>query len=786
MIIDAKVDYQRKVLMLIHDDGKIEEKQLIEPYFYVIIPKTFIDLFSKLASGLDVVISECQKTPIIYNGEKYVISNDHAVLKVAVESPTQVPKVSSQILQFNKKFDTRISAHNVRYVVRNTFDHNVTFFNSIPLYYGFDDSIIDKIAKTKALIIDVEVIDGIPRLCSCYVYKPFTPVNKDDVISLELPNQIDELAKLIREHVIIAGHNVLGFDIPVIKKVSVHIDLNRKVIFDNVYTLNTFSQSFWIGSARSLLDLAIVLKDKCGITDTEIEIKKKSRKILKSGNWNEIIQYNINDIVLTAKIMDMIYPFVATLTAFTQIPFTEVMSLPAGMIAEYFLLRFCELNGFVPEYRRTDIDLKGERVYLVSEGRIFTNVLHADIKMMYPSFVYSNLIDPTLIIGKDKYRRDVGIGLLYSAVQRLYKFREFTKALKKKDKRFEAMDMGVKAIINALAYGVQGKKSGYAPFGNPYTPASIFYGTRNVQFGLIEYLRKQGINVVYSDTDSFFVELKNVDKDHIIKVMNEYLSKYGLEADVEEIWDLMYIYGKKNYILKKGDKIITKGSAIMNLKKFYLPDCISLIELLKYEDRDERLKYIEDTIRNCELHELFIRVAQQVWRLLSKDIQSIKRSKEGIQKYLRVLTVWQEKPYIYLKKVRDYMLSMPHTAPIVKLSVEHGEVIDLHNVNAFDIIEFYMLKKDWLRLPNIQADILFWDEHVYAVTFKDMYYVLRMSGKEIEIPSNYTIIKGINFTATLTKIKLNVKIKKVNIDDQVLRNVVLEYVKNVLKEYGFL
>lgn len=97
-----------------------------------------------------------------------------------------------------------------------------------------------------------------------------------------------------------------------------------------------------------------------------------------------------------------------------------------------------------------------------------------------------------------------------------------------------------------------------------------------------------------------------------------------------------------------------------------------------------------------------------------------------------------------------------------------------------------MLKKDWLRLPNIQADILFWDEHVYAVTFKDMYYVLRMSGKEIEIPSNYTIIKGINFTATLTKIKLNVKIKKVNIDDQVLRNVVLEYVKNVLKEYGFL
>lgn len=792
MIIDAKVNYKAGKLNLIYSDGRVEEVDLVKPYFYAIIPVTFVDVFTKLAETMGIVSYRIDKLPILWNGWKYIVSPDHAVMKVEASSPNVIPRLANQVLRFNRKFDTRISAHNVRYVVRNCFDHDVKFFNSIPLYYGFDETVIRNIEKVNALIIDVEVINGEPKLASCYLYSPFTPIRKDDVITLELPSQLDELSRLIRSTPLIAGHNLLGFDLPVIERLGVTIDDTKKSIFDIVYTLNTFSQSFQIGSARSLLDLAIVLKSKAGITDEEISIKRLSRKILRSGDWEEIVKYNINDIVITAKIMDMIFPFIATLSAFTQIPLSECTSLPAGMIAEYFLLRFCELQGFVPEYTKVSVKLSGERVWLEAEEKEYRNILQADVKMMYPSFVYHNFIDPTLIEedGKEvKFNRKSGIGILYSAIKRLYVFREYTKKLKKQDKRFEAMDLGVKAIINALAYGVQGKQSGYSILGNPVTPAKIYYGTRDIQFKLIEYARERGYKPVYSDTDSIFIELGDRysidDAKKIVEDLNSFLKQYGLELDIEDVWEKFYVYRKKNYILRKGDKIIIKGSALLNLKKFYLPEAVSLHELLKLEDKRERLKYISEVIGSCDIHELFIRVSEQVWRLVGKEFQSLKRMREKMIEYLKVMTVWNERPVIYLKKIKTYQVYMPHTAPVLKLFQDGREIVDLHEYSAHDIVEINMLKLDKVRLPNIEGNILIYDDGFYSISVDNMWYILRTGGEEIEVPTDYALRNTFGFLPTLTKLKMKFKIKKVdNITEDVLRRVVLDYTKDVLREYN--
>jgi len=133
----------------------------------------------------------------------------------------------------------------------------------------------------------------------------------------------------------------------------------------------------------------------------------------------------------------------------------------------------------------------------------------------------------------------------------------------------------------------------------------------------------------------------------------------------------------------KGDKVIVKGSALLNLKKFYLPECISLHELLKLQDKKERLKYIREVIHSCEIHELFIRTAQQVWRLIGKEIQSLKRMREKMKTYLRVLTVWNERPQIYLKKIKPYQVYMPHTAPLIKLFYDKDELYSLPNSPHF-------------------------------------------------------------------------------------------------------
>jgi DNA polymerase elongation subunit (family B) len=300
--------------------------------------------------------------------------------------------------------------------------------------------------------------------------------------------------------------------------------------------------------------------------------------------------------VLTAKLLNIFYPFVAAISSLTQIPSSEILTLPAGMIAEYFLLRFIELLGFAPEYRATMAKLEGERVWNIGEGQTFHNVVQVDVKMMYPSFVLHNYVDPSLHVGGNSFDRMAGIGVLFSAVRRLATIRELTKKLKKTNPLFEPIDKGIKAILNALAYGVQGKQSGLSIMGNPWCPSKIFYGTREAQFSAIEFLKKKGYRIVYSDTDSFFVSFDNKPGEEDVKKLlldvNTFLSQYGLEADLEDIWDYMFIYSKKNYILRKGDKIVVKGSALRNLSKFYLPECINLHELLRIDDKEERKKYI--------------------------------------------------------------------------------------------------------------------------------------------------------------------------------------------------
>ena len=790
MFIDAKIDWKNKRLKLIEVNGLIEEKPIINPYFYVIVPRGFVQFFTKIVSGMDIMLEEDNRIPIVWDGEKYVPSTDHKVFKVIAESPSQVPKLASQLLSLSNKFDVRISAHNVRYIVRNCFDYNIIFLDAIPLYYGFDVNVVNKLSKITTLVIDVEVIDGEPKLVSCYNYQLFTEVEKDNIASFELPKDIDNLVEMLRKATIIAGHNIIGFDIPTLRRCGINIDSNSKVLFDIVYTLNTFSQSFQIGSARSLLDLAIVLRDKAGITDKEIEIKRSSRKILKTKNINEIIKYNINDIIITTKIMNLIFPFVLVLSGYTQIPLSEVSSLSIGLIAEYFMLRYCELQGFIPEYKKIDVNLSGERVWLEMEEKEYRNVLQLDVKMMYPTYVYHNFIDPTLLDMNKNFNRYNGLGILYSAIQRLYKFREFTKKLKKQDKKFETMDLGVKALINALAYGVQGKKSGYSILGNPIVPAKIYYGTRDIQFKLIEYAKEKGYHPIYSDTDSIFIELKNNNNEDyiqkIVKDLNTFLSSYGLELDIENVWDKVYVYKKKNYILRKGNIVLFKGSALHNLKKFYLPECISLHELLKYEDKMERLKYVKDVIYNCEVNELFIRTAQQVWRLVGKEVQSLKRMKEKASTYLKVLTVWNERPLIYLKKVKPYHIYMPHTIPLIKLFIDKGKIIDLHEVNAHDIIECYSLNLEDIRLKTIEGDVLIWDEEVYTVKLLDFNYIVRFGGKEVFIPSHYSVRQYTNVLGTLVKLNGNTYVKTIKIDENVLRDCVFSYVKSLLKEYNLL
>ena len=786
MIIDTRVDFKNGKLLLINSDGSVDETSLIAPYFYVIIKESAVRVVKALLSGENVDIERTDYIPIIYKNNKYVEDPSYVVLKVYTSSPTEVPRLA-QALYSNK---IRIAGSNVKYVIRNSFDKGINYMNAIPIYYGFDSKLNDKISRVEGVVIDVEAVEGKPILASVKIYRPFEDVRKDDIASYELPKEMDELESLLRRYPVIYGHNVIGFDLPVLEKSGLVLNKELKLIFDTSLVLSTYSASLGVGSARSLLDVASVLKTEVGITDEELEIKKSVKGSVARLSKEELVKYNTNDVVLTCKILNSIAPFIYAVSSISAIPPTQVMQLPSGMVAEYMLLRFSELNGFIPEYRESGANLSGERVYIEREGVSVTDVLDVDIKAMYPTFVLKHYIDPTLHKGGGEFDRREGLGILYSLVKRLYSIRLVTRSLKKKDPRFEPIDKGMKAILNALAFGVQGKSSGLAVMGNPYCPEKIFYGTRDIQFRTIEYLRSKGYRVVYGDTDSFFIMLGNKNPDEIIQTINSFLSKYGLEADLEDVWELMFIYSKKNYVLRKKDKIIVKGSALHNLNRYYLPEAISLQELLKIDSKAERLKYIKEVVYSADIEDLFVRGHQQVWRLIGKDVQSWKRLKDRRERYLVVTTPWNEKPTIVLKKAHISQYLMPHSAPIFYFFLDGSNEVDLVDLEPFNIVELRSLRLDGelapLKARYGNGNLLVYLDRPYIVNVEGLYYGLKF-GKEVKyLPSNYSISRATARKPIITSLKASINVKDCRIDEDVFRSVIFYYVKNTLRRYGLL
>ena len=84
------------------------------------------------------------------------------------------------------------------------------------------------------------------------------------------------------------------------------------------------------------------------------------------------------------------------------------------------------------------------------------------------------------------------------------------------------------------------------------------------------------------------------------------------------------------------------------------------------------------------------------------------------------------------------------------------------------------------------ADLLTYVDGFYMVKVEGLWYGLRFGRDIREVPINYTLKYTGRGKPMIEYVKADLKIKKVNIPEEVLRSVVLTYVKRTLKSYGFL
>ena len=301
---------------------------------------------------------------------------------------------------------------------------------------------------------------------------------------------------------------------------------------------------------------------------------------------------------------------------------------------------------------------------------IYENVIVLDFKSLYPSIIQTFKIDPYSLLMKDVdtietlngYKFSSSLHILPDYIDELLKLRDIAK--KKKDKQ---LSQAIKILMNSF-YGVMGSYG--CRFYHPDLPRAITGSGHKLLLGSKDYLEKKDLKVIYGDTDSLFVMLKDVSVDDgetqgkkVVKLLNNFWkNKLKKEFNVESYLELEYEKYYKKFI------ITPARGADIGAKKRYAG--------LLFKDGKENIEFVG------------MEFVRSDWTKLAKEFQIELYQKvfDGIEveEWIRdVITNLKDGKFddklIYRKRLRkdvnDYTKNVPPHARAAKLLNEPRDVI---------------------------------------------------------------------------------------------------------------
>jgi len=327
----------------------------------------------------------------------------------------------------------------------------------------------------------------------------------------------------------------------------------------------------------------------------KIKLKDGPATLWKEDRIEELIEYNVQDVVATLeiakrmKIIDMIL----TRKNLFRVNFNQLFK--NSRIIDYLMLsRYKDIVFPTVDYD-TPSSSKFEGAYVMeTKGGVYNNVGVLDVNAMYPSIIIGMNISPETLIDKDKhvFSKDK-VGLMsdivkFTLMQR-YEYKKLAQeALDKGDNLtydiYKMTEHQIKDLINSI-YGVFAYK--FFRLYNIDIAGSITYFGREILKNVIDYVNSfEDFEVLYGDTDSFFAHYKkstanNVElfEDLETKV-NEFLkltwtSKMidsQIKMECETIFNTLILpKAKKSYIgltsllkgAKKNNELYAKGFSLI-------------------------------------------------------------------------------------------------------------------------------------------------------------------------------------------------------------------------------
>ncbi|MBE6528353.1 MAG: DNA polymerase II [Thermoplasmata archaeon] len=614
------------------------------PYLFAVDPRP--ELENMLKEDPEVISVEHDR--LLYRSEM------HDVIKVTVKSPWKVSDFKNRIHRSGcKALSADISfQHRFFYdkdmgsCIRVTGEKiDKPYFTEIVAKMDSFENIDSFDPGLKVLSFDIENSvehEFIYTICS--VVKDGDEMRNCRALTGSEKDIINGFADLIREEDpdVITGYNIDNYDIRKILERSKANRMKDALPWGRDGSQpRLISDRFWRVKGRLICDAWWAVKKQLRpkqetlnavslmlLGEQKLDVDPKYMDSEWSKDREKVIRYCFKDAELALRILmevgtvrkDM------DLAAVSKLTIEDVMTSGSSQLADSLLIRAADRNKVaVPQMgaRIAGADqIEGGYVHSMKPG-LYHWVCVEDFKSMYPSLIIAKnicfttlcedgeIVSPSGARFMSKERRE---GLLPRILEDLMAERDRIKKLMKQTSDphehnyLDGLQAAVKVLMNTF-YGVFA--STFYRFTDKSIGAAITAFARANTIGIINQVESEGIHVIYSDTDSIFMQSPEHNLEGSVEFGNRMAERFSVEGgtlEFEKLLEPMFTHGmKKRYVGRivwpqVSDELLVRGYEIRRSDSFDLQSDMltQLFEMILDERNDDALAMVKKTIQDVK------------------------------------------------------------------------------------------------------------------------------------------------------------------------------------------
>ncbi|MBX8632460.1 MAG: ribonuclease H-like domain-containing protein [Thermoplasmata archaeon YP2-bin.285] len=488
----------------------------------------------------------------------------------------------------------------------------------------------DFIPDLRILSFDIETsIKNKNIWCICLAYRQNNAIVTEKIADNSEARMLelffDAIARIDPD--VITGYNIDGFDIPTIDSRADENHLARKAWGRDGEDVRQVSNRFWRCNGRIIADAWWHMKkqfhpkqETLNAVAKELlnEEKLDVNRLRIDEEWKEnrerVLDYCAKDAELALRILEKTHVLTKGMDMATvsKLPLDDSLNSGASQLVDSLLIRAADREGIATPMTSRYLDseedrIEGGYVHSIAPG-LYHWVGVLDFKSMYPSLIIAKNICFTTLSSRGDIVSPTGVrflspsvrkGVIPSLLSSLMEQRDSIKARMKQSsdpaevEYLDGLQQAVKILMNSF-YGVLA--SSFYRFTNISIGGSITAFARETTKGVIEQLEKDGISVIYSDTDSVFFKSPVENLEGTIEFgqrISERFSRQGATLEFEEVIEPLFSHGKKKRYVGRQiwpeEGLIVRGYEIRRTDSFdYQSESLSAVfeEILKGNTSD--------------------------------------------------------------------------------------------------------------------------------------------------------------------------------------------------------